>query len=139
MISYKCRSEAETPSIAPVFAAALFLSLTLGSVPAVAGDAINGERVFKRCAACHSVADKANKVGPYLTGVVGRPVATAEGYSYSEDMKAFGAAGKVWDESTLNAYLENPKSVVAKTKMAFAGIKRAEERADLIAYLATKK
>jgi len=135
----RCRAQAETPAKNPALAVALLLALTLGTGPVLAGDAAKGEKVFKKCAACHSVADKTNKVGPYLTGVVGRPVATAEGYAYSEDMKAFGATGKVWDEATLNTYLENPKAVVAKTKMAFAGLKKQDERDDLIAYLMTKK
>ena len=102
------------------------------------GDIGKGEKVFKKCMACHSVADKTNKVGPYLLGVFGRKVATAEGYVYSDSMKEFAATGVVWDEAALNAYLENPKALVAKTKMAFAGIKKEDERADLIAFLKGK-
>ncbi len=117
-------------------AVAVFL---LAGGPAQAdGDAAKGEQVFKKCMACHTANDKTNKVGPYLVGIVGRPVASVEGYSYSEDMKAYGATGAVWDEATLMAYLENPKAVVAKTKMAFAGLKKEDERADLIAFLKTK-
>ena len=88
--------------------------------------------------ACHTVAGKTNKVGPYLQGVVNRRVATAEGYAYSDGMKEFGAAGKVWDDTTLDVYLTNPKTSVPKTKMAFPGLKNPEDRADLIAYLLTK-
>jgi cytochrome c len=102
------------------------------------GDVAKGEQVFKKCMACHTVNDKTNKVGPHLVGIVGRPVASVDGYSYSEDMKAHGATGAVWDEAALMAYLENPKAVVAKTKMAFAGLKKEDERADLIAFLKTK-
>ena len=117
-------------------AIAVFL---LAAGPAQAdGDAAKGEQVFKKCMACHTVNDKANKVGPHLVGIVGRPVASVEGFSYSEDMKANGATGAVWDEAALMAYLENPKAVVAKTKMAFAGLKKEDERADLIAFLKTK-
>jgi cytochrome c len=73
-----------------------------------AGDVAQGEKVFRNCASCHSVADKTNKAGPYLQGVVGRPVATAEGYAYySEAMKALGATGAVWDEATLDAFLKD--------------------------------
>ena len=102
------------------------------------GDAVKGEQVFKKCMACHSATDKTNKVGPYLVGVVGRRVASIEGFSYSDSMKEYGATGAVWDEATLGTYLENPKAVVAKTKMAFAGLKKEDERADLIAFLKSK-
>ena len=102
------------------------------------GDAALGEQVFKKCAACHTAADKTNKVGPFLFGVVGRKVATADGYSYSDGMKEYGATGAVWDEKTLDTYLTDPKAVVAKTKMAFAGLKEKADRDNLIAYLKTK-
>ena len=102
------------------------------------GDAAKGEQVFKKCMACHAVNDKTNKVGPHLVGVVGRPVASVEGYKYSESMTAHAAGGAVWDEAALHAYLENPKAVVAKTKMAYAGLKKEDERADLIAFLKSK-
>jgi cytochrome c len=88
--------------------------------------------------ACHAVNDKTNKVGPHLVGIVGRPVASVEGYAYSEAMKAHAATTAVWDEAALQAYLENPKAIVAKSKMAFAGLKKEDERADLIAFLKTK-
>jgi cytochrome c2 len=88
--------------------------------------------------ACHVIADKTNKVGPHLVGLVGRAVATVEGYAYSDSMKDYAATGAVWDEPTLQAYLENPKAIVAKSKMAFPGIKNEEERNDLTAFLKTK-
>jgi cytochrome c len=103
-----------------------------------AGDAAKGERVFKKCMARHSVAGKTNKVRPYLEGVVNRPVATAGGYAFSDGMKEFAAGGKVWDDATLDLYLANPRASVPKTKMAFPGLKKPEDRADLIAYLLTK-
>ncbi len=113
--------------------------LLLAAGPARAdGDAARGEQIFKKCLACHTISEKTNKVGPHLVGIVGRPVASVEGYSYSESMKAHAATGAVWDEAALNAYLENPKAVVAKSKMAFPGLKKEDERADLIAFLKTK-
>jgi cytochrome c len=118
------------------FAIAAFL-LVAGAAQAD-GDVAKGEQVFKKCMACHTVNDKANKVGPHLIGVVGRPVASVEGYSYSEGMKVFAATGAVWDEPALLSYFENPKALVAKTKMAFVGLKKEDERADLIAFLKTK-
>ena len=102
------------------------------------GDALNGEKVFKKCMACHTAADKTNKVGPYLAGIVGRKVAVAEGFNYSDGMKEYAATGAVWDEATLTTYLASPKAVVPKTKMAFAGIKKPDELVDLIAYLKGK-
>jgi cytochrome c len=98
------------------------------------GDAKAGASVFKKCAACHSATEPTNRVGPSLMGLIGRPVATYPGYSYSAAMTAFGA-GKIWDEATLEAYLPAPRADVPGTKMAFAGLKKPEEIADLIAYL----
>ena len=103
----------------------LFVLITL-SISLMAGtaladsDVLTGEKVFKKCMACHTVADKTNKVGPYLVGIVGRKVAIVEGFSYSDSMKEYAATGAVWDEMALDAYLENPKATVLKTKMAFA-------------------
>jgi cytochrome c len=102
------------------------------------GDVTKGEQAFKKCMACHTANDKTNKVGPYLFGVVGRKVATAEGFTYSDSMQAYAASGAVWDEKSLDAYLAAPKTVVEKTKMAFAGVKDEKERADIIAYLKSK-
>lgn len=117
--------------------AIIFCLLAAG--PSLAdGDVAKGEQAFKKCMACHAVSDKTNKVGPHLVGIVGRPVASVEGYAYSEAMKAYATTAPVWDEAALQAYIENPKALVAKTKMAFAGLKKEEERANLIAFLKTK-
>jgi cytochrome c len=93
-----------------------------------------GEKAAKKCAACHSFEQGgANKVGPGLWGVVNRPIASHEGFSYSEALS--GKSGEVWDYEHLNAFLTNPKSYAPGTKMSFAGIKKPEERAAVIAYL----
>ncbi|MDF1634740.1 cytochrome c family protein [Mycoplana sp. MJR14] len=97
------------------------------------GDAAAGATVFKKCMACHSV-DPTNKVGPSLQNVVGRPVATVEGFRYSKAMVAFGE-GKTWDEALLTEYLAAPRAVVKGTSMAFAGLKKPEDVANVIAYL----
>ena len=96
-------------------------------------DAKKGESDAKICATCHSF-DKggAAKVGPDLWGVVGRPVASAEGFSYSDSVKALGGD---WTYDKLNTWIANPKAVAAGTKMAFAGEKDAQKRADILAYL----
>lgn len=97
-----------------------------------------GEKVFKQCKACHEIGDGAkNKVGPVLTGVVGRTAGMAEGFKYSPAMKDAGAGGLVWTHDTLDQYLRNPKGFVAKNKMAFAGLKTEGDIEAVIAYLSS--
>jgi cytochrome c len=120
----------KTTILAALAAAVLFVTPALAD-----GDAAKGEKVFAKCKACHEVEKGVNKVGPTLKGVVGRKAAAVEGYKYSESMFAKGAEGIVWDEATLTAYLPDPKAFVPKTKMAFAGLKKPEDVADVIAYL----
>lgn len=103
-----------------------------------AGDPAKGEKVFKKCAACHAVGPEAkNKVGPVLNGIVGRPAASVADFAYSDAMKAKAAEGLVWTEEEIGHLLENPKGYAPGTKMSFAGLRKEEERADVIAYLAT--
>lgn len=101
-------------------------------------DASAGETAFKKCQACHS-GEKGgpNKVGPDLWDIVNRPLASHEGFSYSAGMKTFAEGGKVWDFEHLNHFLLAPKKYVAGTAMGFAGLKKDDERANLIAYLRT--
>lgn len=118
----------------------LALALVVASaLPAyAAGDAAHGETVFKKCMACHAVGEGAtNKVGPELNDLIGRTAGTAAGYKYSNPMVDAGAAGLVWDEASLTAFLTSPKAEVPGTKMSFAGLKDATDTADVIAYLAT--
>ena len=102
-------------------------------------DAARGEAVFKKCAACHSNdAASANKVGPGLWNIVNRPVAAHEGFKYSAAMTEFAQGGSVvWDYEHLSGFLAAPKSYIKGTAMGFAGVKKIEERADLLAYLRT--
>lgn len=94
-----------------------------------------GEKVFKKCAACHTnVEGGANKVGPALYGIVERAIASADGFSYSNALKEYGD-GKTWTYESLNGFLWKPKTYVKGTSMGFGGIKKVEERAELIAYL----
>lgn len=112
--------------------AAVVLGVGLSS-SAMAGDAALGEKVFKKCNACHVVDKEKHKTGPHLVNVIGRTAGTAEGYKkYSKAMKN---SGIVWDDETLNGYLEKPKKYLKGTRMAFAGLKKEEDRANVIAYL----
>jgi len=93
-----------------------------------------GERVFGKCRACHKLDQGANGTGPYLYGVVNRAVAAADGFGYSGALKAVADA---WTPENLNGFLENPRNYAPGTSMSFAGLPKVEDRADLIAYLAT--
>jgi cytochrome c len=112
--------------------AAAVVSLGLSST-AMAGDPALGEKVFKKCKACHVVDSDKNKTGPHLVNIMGRQAGSVEGFTkYS---KAIKESGIVWDEATLDGFLEKPKAYLKGTRMAFAGLKKEEDRADVIAYL----
>ncbi|MEQ8823623.1 MAG: cytochrome c family protein [Filomicrobium sp.] len=107
----------------------------IAAVPTIAaaeGDAKKGEKVFRKCKACHSAKDMKNKVGPSLKGVVGRKAGAVEGYKYS---KALLESGITWDEENLSKFLLKPKDLVKGTKMIFGGLKKDKDRANVIAYL----
>ncbi|XDZ66480.1 c-type cytochrome [Alphaproteobacteria bacterium LSUCC0684] len=111
----------------------LSASLVVFAAPAIAGDPGAGEKVFKKCKACHVVDSEKHKTGPHLVNIMGRAAGSAEGYKkYSDAMKE---SGIVWDETTLDAYLAAPKKYIKGTRMAFAGLKKDEDRANVIAYL----
>lgn len=115
---------------------AALAAAVLFAAPAHAeGDAAKGEKVFAKCKACHEVEKGVNKVGPTLKGVVGRKAGSVAEYKYSEAMLAKGAEGLVWDDANIASYLADPKGFVPKNKMAFAGLKKPEDVADVIAYL----
>lgn len=99
------------------------------------GDAAAGEKVFKKCAACHVVDEAKNKVGPHLINVFGRTAGTLEDFKYSKAMAEAGEGGLVWNDETMAEYLAAPKKMIKGTKMSFAGLKKEEEISDVIAYL----
>jgi len=102
------------------------------------GDAAAGEKVFRKCKACHMVGEGAkNRVGPELNGIVGRPAASIEDFKYSDAMKAKGQEGLVWTDENLHTYLKKPRDFVPGTKMTFAGLRKDDDRDDVIAYLKT--
>ncbi len=100
----------------------------------IVGDPEKGAKVFKKCMACHAVVGK-NKVGPALNGIVGAPAASVEGFKYSKAMMAAAEEGLVWDTATLSNYLENPRKAIKGNRMAFVGLKKPQDQADVIAYI----
>ena len=125
------------PSAVAAAVLLLFLTAPLAS-PSRAADPDNGEKVFKRyCMTCHITTAKGpSRQGPTLFGLMGRQSGSVDGFRYSP---ANRKADIVWEPAILDKYLAEPRVVVPGTSMAFAGVRKADERADLIAYLATLK
>jgi cytochrome c len=99
-------------------------------------DAGAGERLWRQCQACHALNPGQNGVGPYLHGVVGRDIAAADGFSYSD---ALASLDQAWTPENLSGFLENPRGWAPGTAMAYNGMGDVEDRANLIAYLATQE
>ena len=101
-----------------------------------AADPGAGKTGANKCLACHTFqSGEPNKVGPNLWGVVNRPIASHEGYEYDDAMHAYAEQAKTWTFDNLNAFLHDPKGTVPGTKMAFVGLKKPEDRANVILYL----
>ena len=129
-----------------------FAALALISFSGIAhaeGDAAKGKKVFNKCKACHKVGDKAkNGVGPSLNGIIGKKAGAVEKFKYSKLLKGAAKAGLVWDEALLDKYLDKKgtnktlKNFIkekggkpkGRSKMAFAGLKKPKDRANVIAY-----
>ena len=100
------------------------------------GDAKHGEKVFKLCKACHTANEGGpNRVGPNLYGIFKRGIAAKEGYNYSDAMKKFGTEHKEWTPDVMFVYLKSPQKDVPGTFMSFPGLKKEQDRDDLITYL----
>ncbi|MCZ4281580.1 cytochrome c family protein [Kiloniella laminariae] len=113
---------AEEPSIEPI------------SALLATADVAAGESGFKKCASCHTIeSGGSNKVGPALWDIVGRGRAAVDGFSYSDALQ--GMSSEAWDYEALNEFLAKPKDYAPGTKMGFAGLKKVEDRANLIAYM----
>lgn len=113
---------------------AFLLALCLAATAQEAGDPDKGKSVYNRCKACHQLGpDARNGTGPELNGIIGRPVASVEGFRYSD---ALTARGGTWDAQSLGAYLANPRKAVPGTRMAFPGLRSDADTANLLAYLA---
>ncbi|WP_372913248.1 c-type cytochrome [Roseovarius indicus] len=95
-------------------------------------DPADGEKVFRKCKACHVADSEQNRVGPHLVGLVGRDVASVEGFRYSSALEEFGGQ---WTEDRLNQWLENSNDLVPGNKMSFAGLKSEDDRAAVVAYI----
>lgn len=132
-----------------IFGAAFAIGAIVSTGAAHAQDAAAGEKVFKKCASCHSIEAGKRKVGPSLHGVVGRAAGSVEKYKYSSMLGAAGKAGLVWDEATMMAYLPDPnaflKSYLAekgakakgRSKMSFK-LPKEQDQKDVIAYIQSK-
>ena len=142
IIFFVKKPEKSAYQVATVTTVASTTSAEAGSVSSESGNIMalfastsvaEGAKVFKKCAACHSIAeDGGNKIGPALWGVLGRPAGSIPGYKYS---KAMAAHGKSWSFEEMNGFLTKPKGWIKGTKMSFAGLKKAKERAAIILYM----
>ena len=119
-----------------IVAVALGMAL-VSAGPVLAADIKAGEKVFKKCKACHYANREKHKTGPHLANLIGRKAGSLEDYKkYSKAMKA---SGIVWDEETLTEYLRAPKKYIKGTKMAFVGLKKHADIENVIAYLTVEK
>ena len=119
-----------------VLAAAIVLP---SAAYAAGGDAEHGKAVFNQCRICHAVGPGARPgVGPVQNGVAGSVAGSRAGFNYSPAMKEAGEKGLVWNDENLGKFIENPKATVPGTRMVFPGLKNAQDRADVIAYLKTQ-
>jgi len=116
----------------PAAAQPMQLEITGADGAPVMGDPAKGAQVFNQCKQCHTIQAGQNRIGPTLYQIIGRQTGTVEGFRYS---KANQESGITWTQQELFVYLENPRAKIPGTTMAFAGLKNAEQRANLIAYL----
>ena len=102
----------------------------------LAGDVEAGQKQFRRCASCHMAGpDATDRTGPALVNIVGAPIAGSPDFRYSDAFRDAGADGRVWDVEALDAFLTNPRRYIRGNRMSFSGIRNAQQRADIIAYL----
>ena len=142
VIFYVEKPEKSAYQVATVTTVASTTSAETGSASSESGNIMalfastsvaEGAKIFKKCAACHSIAEGGgNKIGPALWGVLGRPAGTIPDYKYS---KAMAAHGKNWSFEEMNGFLIKPKDWIKGTKMSFAGLKKAKDRAAVILYM----
>ena len=132
-ISLKSATRKALPIIAFL---AILVATQASAEPYPQGDPEKGAKVYKKCVACHMVGEGAkNRVGPHLNGMFARGIGALEGYRYSKGMMAYAAEAKDWTEENLDAYLESPRKLVKGGRMSFAGLRKAKDRHNVIAYL----
>lgn len=118
------------------FAAVLTASLATMAQSEAGGDAERGAELFQQCSSCHQIGEgAADRIGPHLNGIFDRAAAASNGFRYSEGLERAAANGLVWDFESLDAYIENPRALVSRTRMSFRGIKDRQDRDDVLAYL----
>ncbi len=121
-------------AVSGLFAAALLA--VLPAAGAWGADAGRGKALYGQCKRCHQVGGGAeHRIGPHLNGVFGRAAGSLEEFRYSPAMKAAGAGGLVWTGATLDAFLSDPRALVPRSRMSFAGLAEPDDRADLLAWL----
>ena len=115
-----------------VLISVMFLCTSVGAEQKI-GDPSAGERVFKKCKSCHMVGDGAkNRSGPSLNGVFGSKIGSVDKFKYSKAFRDYSEKNIIWDSETLDLLLTKPRDYIPKTKMSFAGLKKAQDRADVI-------
>lgn len=113
--------------------------MALAMSSAQARDEGRGKEIFiSECAACHSLEDGRHRTGPSLHGIWGAPIGAADGFRYSKSFKAKSQSGAVWDEDSIDAFVERPRSFIKRNRMAYRGVRDEQDRADLLAYLRTQ-
>ncbi len=119
------------------FPALLAVMLTAGTAVANGlGDADKGAALFDQCKECHQIGEGASdRIGPHLNGLFGRRAAAHDGFAYSKSMTRAGVDGLIWTATTLEAYIENPRTLVSKTRMSYRGMPDPQDRANLLAFL----
>lgn len=100
------------------------------------GDPERGAKIFRQCTGCHQIGPEAtSRIGPHLNEIFGRQAASLDDFPYSKSMVRAGNDGLTWDLRTLDAYIANPRALVSGTRMSFRGVREAQDRADLLAYM----
>ena len=121
--------------IAGIAAAILLAATALAAAPPIQGDPKRGEVAFQKCYACHALEPGKNLSGPSLHRIFGRRIAAAPGFDYSPALRGLATRTKRWDPALLDRFIGDPEALAPHTSMTFTGMRNAQERADLIAFL----
>jgi cytochrome c len=120
----------------PLFPTSLLVLAASFAQAEVGGDPARGETLYRQCSGCHQVGEGAvDRVGPHLNGIFDKAAGNSDGYRYSNGMERAAAGGLVWNYESLDAFIEDPRSLVSNTRMSFRGFEDQQDRDDLLAYL----